>query len=88
MQLVKLRKTVQARAFEANIPDLQLPWTATSSEQDNIKNAPAVAAATPRSRPRLTALARTAADCQLLGSWAGWSSAASGPGLGVHDWAG
>ena len=31
MQLVKLRKTVQARAFEANIPDLQLPWTATSS---------------------------------------------------------
>eukprot|EP00964_Phaeocystis_antarctica_P067739 scaffold41005_cov110-Phaeocystis_antarctica.AAC.4 len=31
MQLVKLRKTVHARAFEANIPDLQLPWTATSS---------------------------------------------------------
>ena len=31
MQLVKLRKTVQTRASEANIPDLQLPWTATSS---------------------------------------------------------
>eukprot|EP00964_Phaeocystis_antarctica_P081870 scaffold51263_cov36-Phaeocystis_antarctica.AAC.1 len=42
-----------------------------------VESAPAVAAATPRSRPRLTALARTAADCRLLGSWAGWSSAAS-----------